>query len=886
MTCRCGMIALAVATAAIVVPPVTQAQAPAAQDWPQFGRDTRRSNWSPVQVDPPYCYAWKWYEAPVAGRAQPVVAAGRLFVGDMDGVLHAREASTGAPLWQVRTGGPIRHSPAVDGATVITGSHDGFTYGLSASSGAQAWRTPTGPSATAPLLDAVTGRVYVASTTGRLLALTAATGAVIWQYQADAPLLTTPALGVDGTTVYFGTEAVEAIAVDAATGLERWRRPLPGQSLANRSPVVIGERVVYRAQPLDHFHPLLRDGDDVMDQAGARSTDWSTDWEAVRPRILSYLGSQPTKQTMFVLDAQTGAPLGIPPVLYTYGNNDSPAQPAVRGAEVYVPYRARHGIQTDSAVAVHVTTRYDGELGRLDLSTLDITALRQGTYPAFDYEFRLTSDEPAALTGSGALLLVDNWERLGGIDLQTAALVHVGAVSNDWPECGAQCGPGTSNPFFPLSGTCAAYPFPSPRVTEGLERPGAVVANNMIYWRVIEGGLAGIAHGSGGSCPPPQVWQGQAAAPAATTLTAVSKTARPLADYVTLDLTTPVGNPPVELVERLRAEMRDIVRADGHLMPYYVQRGFSTPQVWPNVTPNPPGPPRISHDGDGNVYWHDPGELLYTMALAYPYLDAVLQADTRAYVAAALARYPVVSDLPWNGLPWLKTGVARERYPVPQRGALNNWPPVGASIQSLYGLWLWSRHTNDWTHAAALWNDAKALFMSRKGTMTYYADIAGAIGYARMAAHLGDAAAAADGTSAAVQAMQAGLAFETFRTRAESEYLDARELPTGWYMPVFYGMTPEVGLYLREHLGQETVRYIHSKQRGNGLRWWYLTQVGAHAEAGETSFVAPIAGWSHFLAQAYVLGASQSTLRDWLDRRWVRGDLYSIQRLVATIQAK
>ncbi|MGQ9490412.1 MAG: LamG domain-containing protein, partial [Anaerolineae bacterium] len=49
---------------------------------------------------------------------------------------------------------------------------------------------------------------------------------------------------------------------------------------------------------------------------------------------------------------------------------------------------------------------------------------------------------------------------------------------------------------------------------------------------------------------------------------------------------------------------------------------------------------------------------------------------------------------------------------------------------------------------------------------------------------------------------------------------------------------------------------------------------------------APLAGWSHFMAHAYILGDSRSQLRRWLDRPWARGDLYSIQKIVATIHAQ
>jgi polyvinyl alcohol dehydrogenase (cytochrome) len=120
------------------------------RDWPQLGRDAQRSNYSPLQVNPPYCYIWKWYEVPFASRAQPVVAAGRLFIGGLDGVLYARDASTGASLWTFAgDGSPIRHSPGVMSGTVVFSTHGGNTFALDAATGALRWQRFTGRSATA-----------------------------------------------------------------------------------------------------------------------------------------------------------------------------------------------------------------------------------------------------------------------------------------------------------------------------------------------------------------------------------------------------------------------------------------------------------------------------------------------------------------------------------------------------------------------------------------------------------------------------------------------------------------------------------------------------------------------------------------------------------------
>ena len=118
-------------------------------EWTQLGKDAQHSNYSETQVDPPYCYAWKWYEAPLASRAQPVVSSGRLFIGLMNGFLYARDASTGEPVWSFDCGSPIRNSAAVIDELVLFTSQAGWTYALSTIDGSLVWQYSSGPSSTA-----------------------------------------------------------------------------------------------------------------------------------------------------------------------------------------------------------------------------------------------------------------------------------------------------------------------------------------------------------------------------------------------------------------------------------------------------------------------------------------------------------------------------------------------------------------------------------------------------------------------------------------------------------------------------------------------------------------------------------------------------------------
>lgn len=856
-------------------------------DWPQLGHDPHRSNATEQQVDPPYCYSWKWYEVPIASRIQPVVASGQLFIGSMNGLMYARDATSGAPLWTYTTNGPIRSTAGISNDRLIFSSYDGFTYALATEDGALIWKVNTGPSVTAPLVDESRGWVYVASSNGTLTALRLSDGQEQWQSDSGAPILTSPTLSADGSTILTGNEAMYALAYRASSGSELWRTPLSGQSLADRYPVVAGSIVLYRSQPIGWFSELLYEGDDVLDRAGAVDPNWTADWNKVRPEILQYLSSEPIKQTIFALDLSTGHPAGLLPVLYTYGNNDAPSVPVVHADEVFLAYRPRHGIQTDGG-SVHVSTRYDAELGWLNLSTMDIVGLTSAPSSTYHNQFRLTSDEPSMLSMGGDILYVDNWERLGGINTESGEILHVGGVSDDWPECGAQCGPGTTNPFFPLSGNPndPAYPFPSMRVTEGDQRGGVVIANNMLYWRVIEGGLAGISHTSSGSCSSPQVWTATPGTPSNDPYqpNPTPVETRALEDYLSIDMSVPASNPPADLVARLQAEIRDMIQGDDHLLPMYLMRGFSESQIWPYNTTNPPGVPKVTYLDHGNTYWQDPGELLYTMALAYPYLDSSLQSDLRQYMSGEMNRYPPLQNLSWYDLPWLKVGLPREYYAVPFRDELANWPPPDTNLSVLYSLWLWSKNTGDWSYVEAHWNQVKALFEARRGSIRYYADLSGLIGYTRLAQQLGHTAEYQDGRQAALSAMQDAANYALYQARAAHDYPDPRNMETGWSLPELFGLTPEVGAFLREQTDGKAATHILSRENGNGVRWWYLTRAGDQAEVGETSYLAPDTAWSHFLAHAYVLQDDSATLRSWLDRSWALGDLYFIQKLVATIQ--
>jgi hypothetical protein len=237
----------------------------------------------------------------------------------------------------------------------------------------------------------------------------------------------------------------------------------------------------------------------------------------------------------------------------------------------------------------------------------------------------------------------------------------------------------------------------------------------------------------------------------------------------------------------------------------------------------------------------------------------------------------------------VEAGFSKELYEVPYRSNLNNWPPPGRNLATLYSLWLWSKNTGDWSYAQTHWSDVTALFNARKNSITYYSDIAGAIGYARMAAHFGYTTDYNNGVAAAVGGMQNGLNFSNFASVSVQHYPDLRPSPpnraTGLTAPIFFGLTPEIGLYLQEQLGGQAETYLLERETGNNLRWWYLTRACINGEIYETSFVDPSAAGRTSWRMRISL-AIPNSIDQWLDRPWARGDLYAIQKLVAAIQAE
>ncbi len=215
-----------------------------------------------------------------SGGTQPVVAGGRIYVGDAEGDLFALDAKSGCVYWHIEVEAGIRSAITLGersggGLTACFGDQAANMYAVDAASGKALWKVKVDdhPQAAITAASALyAGRLYVPVSSreeakvadpkypccifrGSVLALDAATGKRIWKtYMIDeapvpghknsagtlimgpsgAPVWNTPTIDAKRNVLYFGTGnnysppatslSDSILALDMNSGKIRWHR--------------------------------------------------------------------------------------------------------------------------------------------------------------------------------------------------------------------------------------------------------------------------------------------------------------------------------------------------------------------------------------------------------------------------------------------------------------------------------------------------------------------------------------------------------------------------------------------------------------------------------------------------------------------------------------
>jgi hypothetical protein len=301
-------------------------------------------------------------------------------------------------------------------------------------------------------------------------------------------------------------------------------------------------------------------------------------------------------------------------------------------------------------------------------------------------------------------------------------------------------------------------------------------------------------------------------------------------------------------------------------------------------------------DLDFEGYWiyRVRGQVIGTLAKAYPYLTDAQQGQVSDYVQAVLASG---DEAPWQSA--LKAaGEGEERrlhgYAL-TTGRYPHNPAAGSTptLQVLYGLWLYGERSGDWPTVQRYWPQIKDYYAVHKREPVLYGQISGFIGMLRLAQQFGDtdtvALVEADARAqfsaaldpAVMAERQASTSFAYFTADRKVEYFPGQP----W---MYLDASPEVLRFIAEtaSLREEAVERLGAFE-ALYPEWWlhqapYFTRWTGDESVGLTPEVFGLLMPYH----DWLAATDTMQLKTFMRSAPVGiGDLYWIESLVSVIEA-
>jgi outer membrane protein assembly factor BamB len=215
-------------------------------DWPTYGLNNDRTRFlSRKGIRPPFKQRWE-YASGALMEFSPVLAEGRLFGMNNDGLAFSLEAKTGEVDWERKIATLNASSPAYhEGRLFMVNLEPGEIQALDADNGRQLWqRDLPGRSESSPAVE--DGKVVFGCECGTLFALDEETGKTIWEHDVGSAIKGGPAIS-EGV-VYVGDYGGTLTAVNLSDGSVKWESSSQGLSLGRTgsfyaTPAVAYERV-------------------------------------------------------------------------------------------------------------------------------------------------------------------------------------------------------------------------------------------------------------------------------------------------------------------------------------------------------------------------------------------------------------------------------------------------------------------------------------------------------------------------------------------------------------------------------------------------------------------------------------------------------------------
>ncbi len=191
-------------------------------DWTMFGkeyrhshRDTESSFTFPLRV------LWNYDASAGFGNGSPVVVDSVLFIGTLQGEMHAVNAISGKRIGYIKTGSALYGAPAAAETKLYFPAASGKSsvIALDLVNGKKLWTIGIGGVEASPVL--FHGKLFAASLNGTLYCLDTLSGKTDWTFPTDDALHSSPA--ANDSLLFFGNDEGFVFAVNAFDGKLKWK---------------------------------------------------------------------------------------------------------------------------------------------------------------------------------------------------------------------------------------------------------------------------------------------------------------------------------------------------------------------------------------------------------------------------------------------------------------------------------------------------------------------------------------------------------------------------------------------------------------------------------------------------------------------------------------
>jgi outer membrane protein assembly factor BamB len=234
-------------------------------------------------------------------ESSPVVVDGTAYFGSTEGRLYAVNANKGTVRWAYDTGGRINASPSIFGDRICIPTYAGGVFCFDRRNGRKLWDTYVKQNAISYesfYASASTdgARLYTTSRAGKIVALSAKSGKVIWTFQMGGWGYATPAIA--NGRVYVGGFDGHLRAFRATNGRVLWDRTLGGRILAPA--LVVGDLVFVSTLERDTYALRTSDGKVIWHRSeGGYSPGIATDrhyFFSLRRVLYAYRGENSPRE--------------------------------------------------------------------------------------------------------------------------------------------------------------------------------------------------------------------------------------------------------------------------------------------------------------------------------------------------------------------------------------------------------------------------------------------------------------------------------------------------------------------------------------------------------------------------------------------------------------